>query len=429
MNFIILANKLLWKDIRKYRMLIFTTIFAIASAYVFFDLMNYELDLYNGVVLGIGEHLFSTIFSLLVVVFCGFMIICSYLYFLKTKTKEFAVFTLSGATNLKATLYLIIQTFLIMIIAIPLGFLIGYVFAVMSRIVMSYCFSMKISYWQMSIETLINTFITIIVILFVMIMCSSGYIYRHNILALFNETREVSFKDKRLFRFSKGVYVVVYILGIYMILSSPMSLSLTMIIVLIGIWSAGGIIQYIVPQRILSYKKHRANSISLISLSYLSETLQKSYSQISLYSSFSVIMIFLLISHWEMQKDFIIILIGYFIIISLIIMSIMYKFISDSMLRGYSMRMLYQLGYSLERLKGILNQEIIGYFFCLLIIPFVYQIIILLTYYFQQLLSFNHMILLIVVIIVPLLMIAKITQIIYQKNILKIIVEGEHYES
>lgn len=428
--------KLSWiifkREFKNYHMLLITMVFALSCSFVFFDIINYEPDLY-------GQFIeftslfdifsFSTILGFIVVIFCAFMILNSYIYLLKKETREIAIMSIAGASGIKIAKYLVYQAIFVIIISFPIGLLIGYIFSVICRIIFSSLFTIRVSIYMINFNAFLSTIVTTLVILFTIILYSSGYIYRNQIIDLLNEIKQKEVQDRRLLRFPYLFYIIIYLFGIFIMMSAD-SISSVFFGAFVGIAGAGGTIRYLIPRLITKYKKKFAisNSVKLVSVSFLSNSLQRSITLISVFCIFSIVMLALGISKINSGIDFAIFIIGYIAIIILILSSIMYKFVNDSIIRKDSVLHLYYLGYQKYQIVKIMIEEVAGYFIFITLIPLAYQIIILIVSFNAKVISLRDICILFGIIIMPIIIVTIISIKIYISNIKNDLKEYLYYE-
>lgn len=420
---------LLKREKKKALTLGITIIFAIASTLLFFDMTQYDIVIYQEAEKIGFPTTFSMIFGFIVIILCAMMIINAYLYFLNKKTKELAIMGMSGSTTSQSTIYLIIQTLIIVVISAIPGFVIGYVMCVASHYMFNMFLDTKVLLWHVSGQSFFNTILTIIMILICITVYASGYVYRHDILVLLNSHYQKQIQDKRLLRFPHWFYVGVYILGIVILLMSENTASI-IFGSCVGIMGAGGIVQYIIPKLLMNYKnrKAKAHKIQFISLSFLSQSLQQGRVMISVYCIFVVTMLSILMSQSQNQRYFMIVMIGYFIVAIMTAMSIMYKFISDAALRKNSIYGLYKLGYSQKQLLKIVSQEVSTFFGWIFLVVAVYEVLSVTMSCLQGLLSLRLGIILLIIVQIPIVCVTIATHRTYRKSILQVLKEGVHYE-
>ena len=124
------SMRMLVKDYKKSLFYGITLIFAVAVCFVFFNIIN-NPDLADQAIARSGgtwndvQMPFSSVLSFLIICFCCFMIFFANNFFLSRKTTELAIMAMSGSGYINSTMYVLYQTFTLLILATPLGILIG----------------------------------------------------------------------------------------------------------------------------------------------------------------------------------------------------------------------------------------------------------------------------------------------------------------
>lgn len=362
--------------------------------------------------------------------FCSAMIIFANNFFLTKKTKEIAIMTMSGANFIDMTLYLLYQNLMIILIVMPIGLLLGYLFSIFSNQFMYHYLNIQGSIYQTSVNAFFNTFASICAMLFAVLIYSSGYIYRHDIQYMLSTQTVNEYEDKRILKVSPHFYICLYICGIIMMMFSTYYISVFIFPCLIGIIGAAGLLKYSIPNFFTKLKRKRYlnHQIHLISISNLSYSLKKSIFLVSLYTISSASMIALLVSQQNNIKDFITIVIGYAVILMLLSIGLLYKYSSEAMSRQIFFFNLYKLGYTRKKIKSIIKNEVMLYYFLMILIPLIYIMIILTRCYLHNDISLIFGMVLLCIEIIPPCFICLLTYLNYKKVVLNVIKEGVRYE-
>lgn len=124
------SMRMLVKDYKKSLFYGITLIFAVAVCFVFFNIIN-NPDLADQAIARSGgtwsdvQMPFSSVLSFLIICFCCFMVFFANNFFLSRKTTELAIMAMSGSGYINSTMYVLYQTFTLLLLATPLGILIG----------------------------------------------------------------------------------------------------------------------------------------------------------------------------------------------------------------------------------------------------------------------------------------------------------------
>lgn len=435
MGVFLFSLKMLKKEYKKTFMYAFTLMFTIAACLIFFNIMANDSLVVNEVVKGGGSWAqvsvpVTTGLAFLIIVFCSAMIIFANNFYLTKKTKELAITTMSGASFGDMNFYLIYQNLAITLAVMPFGLLLGYIFCVLSHYVMYDYFNINTSIFIVSAQAFFNTFATILSMVGALILYSSGYVYRHDIQFMLSTQTVNKLEDKRIFKFPKGFYLGIYLIGIALMLFSDYSISIFIFPCFVGILGAGGVMSHVLPDIFAKLKKKKliADQILLVSVSNLAYSLKQSIFLVSLYCISSTTMIALLVSQQSDIKNFIMVIIGFVITVVLLSLGILYKYFSEAMNRKILFFNLYKLGYTRNKLKTIIKHEIFLYYFIITFIPLIYIGIILIRCYLHNDISLIFALIILFVEILTPLVIGIITYYNYKNAVLKVIEEGVHYE-
>jgi hypothetical protein len=358
------------------------------------------------------------------------MIIFANNYFLMSKTKELAIMATSGMNFFDLTLYLVYQTITIVLVVSPFGLLLGYLFSCITRFIMYSQLNISASLFSVSSVPFINTFFSILAMLFAVLLYSSGYVHRNGISEMLSVQTVNDHNDTRIFKLPRWTYLVIFIIGVLLMLFSEYSVGIFILPAFVGIIGANGVLKYILPGVFtkIKQKKYLNHQIMLISLSNLSYSLKKSIFLVSLYSMSTTVMSALLISQQSNVKEFMTSVIGYAVIILLLSIGLMYKYIGEAMNRKIFFFNLYKLGYTRNKIKKIISKEVNYYYLLIMVIPFLYVLIMVLRCYIHQDITLFFIFILLIILIIPTLIISFITNYSYKKVVFDVLEEGVRYE-
>ncbi len=92
-------------------------------------------------------------------------------------------------------------------------------------------------------------------------------------------------------------------------------------------------------------------------------------------------MLAILASNIHSPREFTTGVIGYVVVIVLLVVSIIYKLSMEAMTRKTLFLNLWKIGYTKKELNKIVRQEVISYYFVLILIPLVYIVFYIRTFY------------------------------------------------
>lgn len=390
------SMKMLIRDYKKSLFYGLTLVFAVAVSFVFFNIINNTQLADQSVAVGGGtwqnvQMPFSSILSFLIICFCCFMIFFANNFFLTRKTTELAVLGMSGSGYINSTMYVLYQTFVLLGLATPLGFLLG-------RIVVPY--SNAYMYEQLHIttdvhiipqEAYIYSFLLVAIVLAMICVLTAGYLHRNDILVLLSQEKEMNFHGSSK-KYQPFLYIAIYIFGIVMMFMNPHDATAYIAPTLVGVIGVVGMIRYVLPDIVKRLKKgvFLTKRYILISISNLSYSIQRSLLLFTLMTVSVTGMMAILAANQNNPREFVTSVIGYFVVVLLLVVSIVYKLIMEATTRKALFFNLWKIGYTKKELKKIVKQEVIMYYAILIFIPFVYILFIAgrFIYYGDMALSF-----------------------------------------
>jgi hypothetical protein len=435
MGVLLFSLKMLKREYKKAMIYALTLMFTISVCYIFFDIMSNDLLVSHEIARGGSSWQemsipITTILAFLIIMFCCAMIIFANNYFLMSKTKELAIMATSGMNFFDLTLYLVYQTITIVLVVSPFGLLLGYLFSCITRFIMYSQLNISASLFSVSSVPFINTFFSILAMLFAVLLYSSGYVHRNGISEMLSVQTVNDHNDTRIFKLPRWTYLVIFIIGVLLMLFSEYSVGIFILPAFVGIIGANGVLKYILPDIFtkIKQKKYLNHQIMLISLSNLSYSLKKSIFLVSLYSMSTTVMSALLISQQSNVKEFMTSVIGYAVIILLLSIGLMYKYIGEAMNRKIFFFNLYKLGYTRNKIKKIISKEVNYYYLLIMVIPFLYVLIMVLRCYIHQDITLFFIFILLIILIIPTFIISFITNYSYKKVVFDVLEEGVRYE-
>lgn len=427
--------KMLKREYKKAMVYAFTLMFTISVCFIFFEIISNPYLKGVGAVSGGGSWNEVTVpvvtgLAFIIIIFCCAMIIFANNFYLLNKTDELAIMSMSGLNFISLTKYILYQTVMIIIFVMPMGLLIGYLITLLIHHIMYTNLSINYSIYKVSLSAFSNTFWSILSMIFSVLTYSSGYVYRNDIATMLSVQTVNELEDKRLFKFPKWLYLLIYVLCILLMIFCEYSTSVFLLPSFLGTIFLGGVLKYVVPDFLNKLKKDKYidNKIKLISISNLSYSLKKSIILVSLYIISITVLSTLLISNQNDIKSFITIIIAYIVMVILILLGIFYKYMAEVMDRKILFYNLYKLGYVKKQLNKIILDEVLTYFSILSLMPLVFIIIMNIRCYIHNDVSIMFIILLILGCLIPTIIVSLITYYNYKKLIFNTIEGGVHYE-
>lgn len=373
---------MLIKDYKKSLFYGITLVFAVAVSFIFFNIINNQ-DLADQMIASSGgtwqnvSMPFSSVLSFMIVCFCCFMIFFANNFFLTRKTTELAIMGMSGSGYISSTMYVLYQTFVLLVIASPLGILIGRLIVPYSNAYMYSKLGVTKDVNIIPQEAYIYSFLVVAIVLAMICVLTAGYLHRNDILVLLSQEKEMKFNHGSK-KIPPIVYFGIYALGIVMMFMNPHEPQSYIAPTLVGVIGAVGIIRYVLPDFVRKLKKDvlLTKRYSLISVSNLTYSIQRSLLLFILMTVSVTGMMAILVTFKDSPREYVTSVIGYIVVIVLLVVSIVYKLSMEATTRKTLFFNLWKIGYTRKELKKIIRQEVAYYYLILICIPLIYILFI-----------------------------------------------------
>lgn len=376
------SMKMLIKDYKKSLFYGMTLIFAVTVNFIFFNIINNEeiadtMIATSGMTWSDVNMPFSSIISFIIVCFCCFMIFFANNFFLSRKTTELAVIAMSGSGYIHSTMYVLYQTFVLLILATPLGIIIGKIAVPYVNAYMYDMLHVTKDIYLIPTEAYLYSFLIVAIVLAMICVLVAGYLHRNDILVLLSQEKTMQFHSG-LRKIPSFVYLGLYVLGIVMMFMNAHQANAYVAPTLVGIAGAMGVIRFVLPDAVKKLKKTvlLTKRYALIAISNLNYSIQRSLLLIFLMTMLVTGMMTILAVYQNSPREYATSIIGYIVVIVLLTVSIIYKLSMEAMTRKTLFFNLWKIGYTRKELKKIIRQEIIWYCLILIVIPLVYILFI-----------------------------------------------------
>ncbi|RHM60348.1 MULTISPECIES: FtsX-like permease family protein [Coprobacillaceae] len=416
---------ILKKEFKKSIIFGLTMLFSISMSLVFFDIINNPhlqdtVKANGGTTFATMQLPFASSLSFVIILFCGFMIFFANNFYLSKKTGEIAILSMSGLSSFQSTLYLIYQTFALILIALPLGILLGQGLTIIMHYWIYDYLNIHASLFYTPVMTYIQTVIFVLVMMFLLCVLESGFIYRHDIQSLLMENKEMEFKDRRIIKFPYVVYGICYIGGIVMMFTEPHQSTSYIVPTFLGIYGAIGLLRYVLAKFIRKLKEGPllTKKYALIYTSNLCQSIQQAYLLVALLVGSITSMMTIIMSCRNSYREFVVAIMGYVVVIVLLTVSVIYKFLMEAQMRKGLFYNLWKVGYTKCELKKIARNEVVYFYLSLFLIPFVYIVIILGRFVYFDHISLWFVLMMTLFYMIPLILSTIFTYIQYKKSVI-----------
>jgi putative ABC transport system permease protein len=324
------------------------------------------------------------IIALTVIVIAILFIFFANSYFIMGKTKELAIAGLSGVNVYKLSQYLFHQNFIIMLIALPLGLLLGIAVMPLFLTIVNITLGINGGMWAFSKMGIICSAVVIAMQCILLVLLNTGYVYKNEIINLISIERAMYKPDTRTFKIPRVIYLIIYLIPIvlaFIDLNSEESSYFVFDTILIGVYGMQGVIQYFLPAVILKLKKKKYihDKIRLISLSNLHYSLRKSSFLIVLFAVSNVMLIWFICIYRNLPRVKAMSIFSYVIIVLLLAICIIYKVAIEAVNRKSSFKQLKLIGYNSNQIKRIIGEEVAMFYSIAIGTPLIYIIVMIVT--------------------------------------------------
>ena len=355
------------------------------SVAVVFNIFNI---IYNKNLMEFQKQYFDifNIIALSIIIVTIFFIFFASSFFLLNKSKELGIAALSGLSTFNLSSILITQTLIIVAIAVALGLVVGFIISPMFLSAMFTAIGITGNLLEVSKEGMFLTIVFIIVLGMYVVLFNWGYVYRTELIDLVNAKKKVTEPDDRMVKIPKLTYLIVFLLPsifLFIRIDEPEKAFLAFVVMLITTYGTQGTIRYLIPYKILEYKKKYFfdDKLKIISLSNLYYSLRRAIPLVVILAIGSTLSISLIGSYYDVAAVKYICVFAYVLITILISISIIYKVMIEVYNnRRNSFLQLKMIGYNKDQIINIILQEIILFNLVIIGAPLFHIIILLITY-------------------------------------------------
>lgn len=214
-----------------------------------FSFFNLTFNPYSGIHLGKDDTTFVTPIAVFVIVIAMLCVFLANNFYVSNKGKEISIILMSGASIYQLGFYLFLQVFTIMLCAIPLGLVLGYLLipTINSLFMMTFKYSGQLFY--LSSQTFPATFM---ILAFEVMWCSMlnlGYCVRSTINSMIHDKNKIDLSGLKGPQITSKVFIILYFVPMVLFLFVKDSTSY-MFIALFGLIGISGLIKKVLPEYI-----------------------------------------------------------------------------------------------------------------------------------------------------------------------------------
>ena len=344
----------------------------------------YETNGMANLMLLLEQGNIGNLMMVFIVIMCAIDIVFTNDFYVKNKAKELGVRMISGATYTQLAGFLLIQTSVMLAIAVPLGILSALALIPVFNSILVHsgsAFTIAVQSYA-----LMEYFAVIIMIILWTVMLNMSFAFRSpaNVL-LSADRRQVSKKQgfAGSFRSTLGLLVHIFFIGLYLvpIYNFFQGSSGFAVNAILGCAGMNHIIAELLPKWISHYnKKKRMNDPErAMANGFLRQDLVMTRMTIFLYVGDLAVLLSMMFGRHNNEVENMLVLISYIFIAVLQAMAMMFRLDTELSMRSKQFTILSQTGFSKEQRSGIMKREILGYYGAVLLIVGIYLAAIMIS--------------------------------------------------
>lgn len=364
----------------------------------------------------------STNVTIMVVILASIDIMFANNFFVKKKAKHLAIMLVSGATYLQLAAYLLIQTVILLLIAIPLGILCALLLIPFINTVLV---NQLHSTFLVSVhgEAVVSTAAVLSYVVFWATFLNLSFAYRNSASLMLNESGISLTGGQPFFRiegFSKKVrkilQAVLFIVPIILIY-----LNFNMVLVMSALSLAGMVMclrSFLIPW--LNRKLHEEgmeDPLMLASLGFLRSDLQLMKYNYVLLLFASIMLVSFMVTSTNTPLEIMLILLSYIVMNILQSMAVMFRYSTEISGRVKFFRSMEKIGYMENDEAEVIRRETTMFYGFILAVGLFYLLNIFATLLINGQISFAFVLLLLALFILPLLFCYFINSLYYRRAV------------
>lgn len=356
------------------------------------------------------------------VILCSIEIVFANDFFIKNKSKSLAVRLVCGATYTQNASYLLLQTMLILLVAVPVGIILGLCTlpAINGLLVSIMHENIAIT---LNFQSVLWALIVLGYVIFWTLLLNLSFSYRNSAAQLLNSNALKMPLSKTLGIGGKAgrsvmtlLHVVLWIAPIFMFYYEKS------LVLICTIASLAGFVMVlddlILPLIDKNIKNHIHDAEKIISTGFFRNDLKVLKFSILLFIISSTLLVSLL-TGTDNPVYQLLVMITYIAMNALLSLSIMFKFANEMSDRSGKFKTLSHIGYLPEASKRIIRSEVVKLYTFILIVILLYLVNIFATLYLGGVLALNHILILLIGSVLPVIICGIISLLYYRSIILK----------
>lgn len=396
-----------------------TLLFSIVVCFIFIDFIDnpilIETDQVRGILDPQGFNLpLSKGLPFVIITFTWSMILYASQYYFKQKDQEYSLLIISGMNLVSHIKYALCQIGLILGAVIPLSFITGTLSLFLIKKLIYDYLDISHSIFNIRLSTYITTMYALFMLVLVIIVVLIGTIHKTSILSL-KKTHQKHKYIKQGSRISL-VYVLIYIYCLchfFIIKNDWIYYEINSIV---GMLAAYGILKKCIGTLLNYLKKKYQGKDTFICLSHFHLTLNSTSSLVFLMTIIVTGILPILALQNPLSNEYVTGIISFLFIITLLLISIIYKLNIEMHDKVYEYVVLEKIGYTKKQLIQMIVKENVIYYTLILCIPLPYLFSITYQYLMKYHISMTLLIVLFLFYLVAIIFSLLITNKAYQNT-------------
>ena len=355
-----------------------------------------------------------------IVVMCAVDLFYCNSFYVKNKAQELGVRLICGATYIQLAMYLLIQTLVMLAVAIPFGILCGYgLIALINTLLANAGETVQVAVSGYAVAEFVST-ILFILLWTLMLNCSFAYksgavLLSGGNIAVMKDKSSYGLMGKKIFRLlvSAAAFIIA-LLPLFMLFNGTGALAVGMAI---GSWGLSRVLTEILPPFLtwLNRKKGTADTVRMTAVGFLRRDIMFSNAAVCLLLCDLLVVISMLFSRENTRLEYLLVLMTYICISILQSMTVMFRLETDLSSRGDEYVILSQVGTSEEDRKKITRGEILRFYGLVFLLVVIYGGMAMFALCRDSLASTSQILLLSAAALVPVIISGVLTLIYYRQ--------------
>lgn len=394
--------------------------------FLFFNLSYSDLV---GVTFINSQNNMSTFITVMVIAICMIVIFFANDFYVKKKAKDLAVRFVCGSTYLQIAQYLLYQTGLLLVLAIPVGIFT----AILSLPLISKFMSFYLNYTvniSIQVDAIYSTTLILSIVIMWCTLLNLGYSYRNSIKTLLTDDKvipdslhlpaffSIGSKNPKVKKILSCLLFFGPVIAIYYYGNDAKTIVVLSIIGMIGfyLFLDKVFISYLYR---LTHIKRTDHPVELIYLGFIRNDIKILKKNIILLIVSAILLVSFMVSCYDNPIEMVLCLISFIVMNILLSLSIMFKLSTEIYSRKKVYDSIERVGYTKDIQKKIMRNEIIGFYSFILVCSLIYIINIFISLSLRNILQLDLCLFLLFSFILPFLLCGFINYLYYRKIIFR----------